>query len=77
MDAMWELILQDAEGVGVVEAAARTPQFRVQDYAISADQAQQLHDATVLRRRLPDRVARGFAMMWFAQSPADYDAPTV
>lgn len=73
LEALWDLILRDAEGVGVAEAAARIPQFRVQDYAIAADQAQALHDAFLVRRRLSGGILNGIGMLWLDQSPAEYD----
>jgi hypothetical protein len=76
LDALWDLILREAEGVGVEEAAERDPQFRVQDYAIPADQAELLLEAMVSRRRLPARVVAGFHALWAFQSPAEYGERT-
>ena len=73
LEALWELILRDAEGVGVAEAAARVPKFRVQDYAMAADQAQQLYDAMTKGRRLPRSTINGIGMLWLDQSPCDYE----
>lgn len=71
IDALWELIMPDAEGTSLAEAAAHG--FHVQDYAIAADQAAQLRDAMVQRRRLPPKVIAGFWLLWASYSPADYD----
>jgi hypothetical protein len=72
LEALSDLILRDAEGVGVAEAAACTPKFRVRDYAMAAEQAQQLHDAMTKRRRLPERTIDGIGMLGIDQSPCDY-----
>lgn len=71
IDALWELIVQDAHGVSLEEAAERG--FHVQDYAMARDQAEQLKDAMVTRRRLPRKVVAGFWMTWAMYSPADYE----
>lgn len=74
LDALWELILREAEGVGLDEAASRPGSFRVQDYAIAADQAEALLDAMTHNRRLPSRVVAGFHVLWASYSPADYES---
>ena len=73
IEALWELILRDAEGVSVAEAAASEPKFRFQDYAIAADQSQQLYDAMTKGRRLSKGQINGIGMLWLDQSPCDYD----
>lgn len=70
LDALWELILHEAEGLSLAEAAERG--FYVSDYAIPADQAVMIRDAMVQRRRLPPRVVAGFWAMWGNLGPADY-----
>lgn len=72
MEALWDLILFDAEGTSAAEAAARTPPYRVQDYSIAADQAETLYAAITLGRRLPDRVIAGLAKSWAFYAPAEH-----
>lgn len=67
------LILTEAEGAGVTEAKARPGAYRVQDYAMAADQAEALKVAMVTGRRLPRRIVGGFWLLWAAQSPCDYE----
>lgn len=71
IDALWELIMKDAHGITLAEAAQRG--FHVADYAIAQEQAEQLRDAMVLRRRLPPKVVAGFWQTWAMYSPADYE----
>lgn len=71
IDALWELILQDAHGISLVEAAEHG--FHVQDYAMAADQAEQLKVAMVERRRLPRKIVASFWQTWAMYSPADYE----
>lgn len=73
LDALWDLILREAEGVGVAEAAARPGSYRVQDYAMPADQYRQLLACVTGRRKLPPRVVAGFHQLWAMHSPCDYD----
>lgn len=77
LDALWELILFEAEGISLAEADARPGSFHVQDYAIARDQADELLAAMTERRRLPDRTVAGFHQMWAFYSPADHDDPDV
>lgn len=72
LEALWDLVLREADGVGVAEAAARPARFHVQDYAIAADQAESLLEAMTRRRRLPRSVLAGVWMLWADQSPAEY-----
>lgn len=72
LESLWDVILREAEGIGVVEAASRPGGFGVQDYAIDAAQAQTLLAAMTQRRRLPERVVAGFWLLWANQSPAEY-----
>lgn len=74
LDALWDIILREAEGIGVAEAASRPGRFRVQDYAMAADQAAELRAEMTERRRLPPRVVAGIHLLWASQSPCDYDA---
>lgn len=71
IDALWELIVLDAHGVSLAEAAKRG--FNVQDYAITADQAEALKNAMVKHRRLPRKIVEGFWVEWAMYSPADYE----
>jgi hypothetical protein len=71
IDALWELIVRDAHGVSLAEAAERG--FHVQDYAMAGDQAKALKNAMVERRRLPRKVVEGFWLTWAMYSPADYE----
>lgn len=73
LDALWDLILQEAEGVGVAEASQRPGSFRVQDYAMPRDQADALLAAMIEGRRLPQWVVSRFHLMWVNWSPADYE----
>ena len=73
IDALWELILHEAEGVSVAEAAARPGGYRVQDYAMARDQADALLDAITKRRRLTPRTVGGFHQLWAMYSPCDYE----
>lgn len=75
LDALWDLILRDAEGISVAEAAARPGSYRVQDYAMAADQYEQLLACVTQRRRLPPKVVAGFHQLWAMHSPCDYDEP--
>ena len=72
LDALWDLILREAEGVSVAEAASRPGSYRVQDYAMPAEQYRQLLACVTERRRLPARVVAGFHAMWAFHSPCDY-----
>lgn len=72
IDALWELILQDAHGMSIAEAAGRPGSFRVQDYAITADQGGTLLAAMTKGRRLQQRVVASFHLEWATWSPADY-----
>lgn len=74
LEALWDLILREAEGVGVNDAASRPGGFRVQDYAMVADQAAVIRDAMTRGRRLSRRTVAGFYQLWAEQSPADYEA---
>lgn len=71
IDALWELIVRDAHGISLAEAAERG--FHVQDYAMAADQAEALKTAMVERRRLPRKIVDGLWLTWAMYSPADYD----
>jgi hypothetical protein len=73
LDLLWDLILREAEGISLAEAAEQPGRFSVQDYAIPADQAQVLHAAVSKGRRLNRRDLIGVRMLWLAQSPAEYD----
>jgi hypothetical protein len=73
LDILWDLILREAEGISLAEAAERPRRFSVQDYAIAADQAEVLHAAMTKGRRLNRRDLNGVRMLWLDQSPAEYD----
>ena len=75
LDELWDLILRDAEGMTLSEAAETPGQFSVSDYAIAADQALILHQAMTRGRRLTRREIIGIRMTWLNQSPAVYDDP--
>lgn len=72
LEMLWDLILRDAEGVSVVQAAARPGSYPVQDYAIAADQAIVIFDAMTNRPDLPRKIVAGIALMLLDQSPAEY-----
>lgn len=73
MDRLWDLILQEIEGVTVAEAAAGDHRWLVQNYAIADDQSRILFEAFVLRRK--GAAARGSGLHWLMWSPATYDGP--
>lgn len=73
LDALWDLILREAEGVGLAEASQRDGSFRVQDFAIPRDQAEALLAAMIENRRLPRWEVSRFHLMWVNYSPADYE----
>jgi hypothetical protein len=72
LDALWDLILLDAEGVTVADAAARPGGYRVMDYSMAPDQAAELRDAAVENRKLPARTVRNIAAAWANWSPCDW-----
>lgn len=73
LDALWDLILREAEGVGLAEASQRDGSFWVQDYAMPRDQAEALLAAMIEGRRLPQWEVSRFHLMWVNWSPADYE----
>ena len=77
MDALWDLILHDIEGLSLAEATASGRAWLVQNYAIADDQSRVLYDAMMLRRRLPAGALRRIGMQWFMWAPATYDDPAV
>jgi hypothetical protein len=71
MDRLWDLILQEIEGVTVAEATAQDRRWLVQNYAIPDDQSKVLFEAFVLRRK--GAAARGSGLHWLMWSPATFD----
>lgn len=74
MEALWDLILREAEGISYAEAKDTGLVFAVQNCAIPSDQSQALYAAFVKGRRLARREVAGIGMLWLNLSPADYDA---
>lgn len=72
MDALWDLILREVEGMSLAEATERNLRWHVQSYAIADDQSRALFDAFMLRRRLPPKVVAGFGLLWLQWTPRSY-----
>lgn len=70
IEALWDLILTEAEGVTAPEAAERPGGYRVQDYALPTDQGLQVRAMMITGSEWERRQHH---LMWFAQSPCDYD----
>jgi hypothetical protein len=77
LDALWDLILTEVDGVTMADITAAGKVWQVEGYAIADDQHRQLADAIGLRRRLSPRAALHVAVEWLTWAPAAYgDDPT-
>ena len=71
MQALWDLILQEVEGMSVAEGTASGRAWLVQNYAIADDQSQVLYHAFMSRRKAA--ASRRYGLLWLMWAPATYD----
>ena len=73
IDALWDLILREVEGISLANATKLGRRWLVQNYAIADDQSRELYDAFTSNREGTSRRQAG--LLWFNWAPATYDDP--
>lgn len=73
LDALWELIIDEAHGHDRDMRRTLGEREWVQDYSIQRDQSEALLSAMIHNRRLPPQVVSGFHLMWTFHAPSEYD----